>query len=166
MNTLITDLLLVRVKVYACVHSINHHGMTSPCNATTHVHCNAFIITVYWLAGNHNCRQIAAMASAAYDGHEQSMGAGVGAKNADKGFKVILAAVTGTGRRNLDYMRMISLWGKAFRKDQRFPADVLNFHGYGASDVRVPPPTISVAIMQPTSFVSVCNSYDSQCCRD
>ena len=74
------------------------------------------------------------MASAAYDGHERSMGDGVGAKNADKGFKVILAAVTGTGRRNLDYMRMIALWAKAFRKDQRFPADVLNFHGYGSSD--------------------------------
>jgi hypothetical protein len=78
--------------------------------------------------------EIAAMASAAMDGHEESMGVGIGAKNADKGFKMVLAAVTGTGRRNLDYMKMIALWGLHFRKDRKFPADVLNFHGYGKSD--------------------------------
>ena len=79
-------------------------------------------------------QQIAAMASAAYDGHEGTLGVGVGAKTADPSFKMVLAAVTGTGRRNLDYMRMILAWGKAFRHDGKFPADVLNFHGYGVSD--------------------------------
>ena len=78
--------------------------------------------------------QIAAMASAAYDGHEGTLGVGIGAKTADPSFELVLAAVTGTGRRNLDYMKMILAWSKAFRKDKKFPADVLNFHGYGVSD--------------------------------
>jgi hypothetical protein len=78
--------------------------------------------------------QLAAMASAAYDGHEGRLGPGVGAKAADDTFEVVLAAVTGTGRRNLDYTRMILHWAEAFRHDKQFPADVLNFHGYGSSD--------------------------------
>ena len=58
--------------------------------------------------------QIAAMASAGYDGHEHRLGAGVGVKRADPSFEVVLAAVTGDGRRNLDYMRMIKLWAERY----------------------------------------------------
>ena len=67
------------------------------------------------------------------------MPAGVGMKNADPQIEHVLAALTGTGRRNLDYMRMILFWARAHRtalgcNQTLFPADVLNFHGYGISD--------------------------------
>ena len=85
--------------------------------------------------------QIAAMASAVYDGHCRTMPIGVGMKIADPTIEHVLASLTGTGRRNLDYMRMILMWARAYRKQQPgcknaplFPADALNFHGYGVSD--------------------------------
>ena len=43
------------------------------------------------------------------------MPAGVGMKNADPTIAHVLAALTGTGRRNLDYMRMILFWARAHR---------------------------------------------------
>ena len=46
--------------------------------------------------------------------------------------------VTGTSRKNLDICAMIQLWARSKRKDGRFPADVLNFHGY-STDLKADP---------------------------
>ena len=78
--------------------------------------------------------EIAAMLSAVYDGHEGRLGPGVGVKAADKGVQVVMPGVTGTSRRNLDIVRMIRLWAMSSRTDGRFPADVLNFHGYSTDN--------------------------------
>ena len=82
--------------------------------------------------------EIAAMLSAVYDGHEGSMSPGVGIKSADKDVQVVMPGVTGTSRRNLDIVRMIRLWAQSMRSDGRFPADVLNFHGY-STDLQADP---------------------------
>lgn len=78
--------------------------------------------------------EIAAMLSAVFDGHEGSMGPGIGIKSADKAVQVVMPGVTGTSRRNLDIVRMIRLWAQAMRTDGQFPADVLNFHGYSTDN--------------------------------
>lgn len=79
--------------------------------------------------------EIAAMLSAVYDAHESTLdGPGVGIKAADKDMQVVMPGVTGTSRRNLDIVRMIRLWAQSERTDKRFPADVLNFHGYSTDE--------------------------------
>lgn len=79
--------------------------------------------------------EIAAMLSAVYDAHESTLGGpGLGIKAADKDVQVVMPGVTGTSRRNLDIVRMIRLWAQSERTDGRFPADVLNFHGYSTDD--------------------------------
>lgn len=79
--------------------------------------------------------EIAAMLSAVYDAHESTLdGPGLGIKAADKDVQVVMPGVTGTSRRNLDIVRMIRLWAQSERKDMRFPADVLNFHGYSTDE--------------------------------
>lgn len=90
----------------------------------------------WWAGREHFMKpfEIAAMLSAAYDGHEGRMEplgpGGVGIKKADPSMQVVMPGVTGTSRRNLDLVRMIQLWGQFARTDGKFPADVLNFHGY------------------------------------
>jgi hypothetical protein len=78
--------------------------------------------------------EIAAMLSATFDAHEGRLGPGLGIKAIDKGMQVVMPGVTGTGHRNLDIVRMIRLWAQSERTDQRFPADVLNFHGYSTDN--------------------------------
>ena len=86
----------------------------------------------WWNDGGHGFMppyQIASMMSAAYDGHEGTLGAGVGIKSADPSMGVIMSGITGTGRRNQDTVRMMLLWAQHHRKDGKFPADAINYHG-------------------------------------
>lgn len=101
----------------------------------------------YWIGGSKTPSQrmayfhpyeYAAMLSADYDGHEntvffQTKGTDcndrfpTGIKNADPNMKVVMSGITGL---NLDYVKGIYTWSKLNRKDGKFPADVLNFHHY------------------------------------
>ncbi len=101
----------------------------------------------YWMGATGSLQQeaayfspfeYAAMLSADYDGHESTLqftiqnqncsdDYPVGIKNADPGMKVVMSGITGL---NLDYVKGIQLWARMNRKDQAFPADVLNFHHY------------------------------------
>ena len=97
----------------------------------------------WWAGREHFMKpfEIAAMLSAAYDGHERKISGaatGVGVKNADPKMQVVMPGVTGTSKKNLDIVRMIRLWAQAARKDRLFPADVLNFHGY-STDTKAEP---------------------------
>ena len=71
--------------------------------------------------------QYAAMLSACYDGHEGKLGPGYGVKGADPSMLVIMGGLT-----NFDttYLKRMSDWFNANRKDRRFPADVVNVHHY------------------------------------
>lgn len=77
-------------------------------------------------------REYAANLSAFYDGHKNTMGQGVGVKNADPSMKVV---VTGVAAATPDYFRGIVDWCKEFRGykpdgtiDLCF--DVINYHLY------------------------------------
>jgi len=85
-----------------------------------------------------NAFEYAAMLSTDYDGHENTVfqkptnsdcnqAFPTGVKNADPKTKVVMSGITGL---NLDYVKGIYTWAKMYRKDQAFPADVLNFHHY------------------------------------
>lgn len=69
--------------------------------------------------------EFAAMCSADYDGHNNSLGEGKGMKNADPSIKMVMA---GLASLNLEYVRCMKLWSDFNRNG--FPADVLNFHHY------------------------------------
>ncbi|WP_171636624.1 fibronectin type III domain-containing protein [Paenibacillus plantarum] len=71
--------------------------------------------------------EYAAMLSAAYDGHQGTMGTGAGIKTADPNMKVVLGGIAGY---NLNYVNLIKSWANEYRTDGKFPADVLNFHIY------------------------------------
>lgn len=71
--------------------------------------------------------EYAAMLSACYDGHEGLLGKGYGIKTADTSMQVVMAGLAGL---NTEYVRRMHTWFKANRKDQRFAADVVNFHHY------------------------------------
>lgn len=73
--------------------------------------------------------ELAAMSSAAYDGHQKSMGENFGVKNADPGALMVLGGLTSL---DLQYMDAMLLWANHFR-DGSFPADVINFHHYSNS---------------------------------
>ena len=85
-----------------------------------------------------NAFEYAAMLSTDYDGHENTVfhqptnpscnqAFPTGVKNADPNTKVVMSGITGL---NLDYVKGIHSWAKMNRKDQAFPADVINFHHY------------------------------------
>ncbi|MFN8207984.1 MAG: hypothetical protein U0T82_11335 [Bacteroidales bacterium] len=70
--------------------------------------------------------QLAAMASATFDGHMGAMGQGMGIKTADTSMLVILA---GLGTLDTSYIKAIKFWCDNYRKGS-FPADVISFHHY------------------------------------
>ena len=70
--------------------------------------------------------QLAAMASAVYDGHMGKMGTTFGAKQADSTMQIILA---GLASLSLDYPKTIKFWADKYRNGS-FPADVISFHHY------------------------------------
>ncbi|MBO9615449.1 MAG: carbohydrate-binding protein [Dyadobacter sp.] len=81
--------------------------------------------------GYQTAREYAANMSAFYDGHKNSMGAGVGVKNADPNMKVVIAGlVTGP-----DFVKGMVDWCKEFRGYNADGTvnlcwDVVNFHLY------------------------------------
>ena len=85
-----------------------------------------------------NAFEYAAMLSTDYDGHENTVfhrptnpdcnrAFPTGVKNADPKTKVVMSGITGL---YLDYVKGIHSWAKMHRKDEAFPADVINFHHY------------------------------------
>jgi hypothetical protein len=76
-------------------------------------------------------REYAANMSAFYDGHKNTMGAGVGVKNADPNMKVVMGGVATT---NTDYLMGMIDWCKEFRGYKNGKVDlcwdVINYHIY------------------------------------
>lgn len=78
--------------------------------------------------------EYAAMVSASYDGHCNTLTGGngtFGAKNADPNIKL---AMGGLVELNLDYIKRMKAWFENNRKDKKFAADVINFHVYAWKD--------------------------------
>lgn len=71
--------------------------------------------------------EYAAMLSACYDGHEGQLGRGYGIRTADPTMNVVMG---GLSNFNLDYLKAMVAWCRKYRKDKRFPAQVVNFHHY------------------------------------
>ena len=71
--------------------------------------------------------EYAAMLSAAYDGHCGTMGATIGAKNADPGIEFVMGGTAGS---DIAYVKAMHLWFKFNRPDGKFAADTINFHTY------------------------------------
>jgi len=65
-----------------------------------------------------------------YDGHERIVGNTIGVKNADPTMKVVMGGLAGLDSTPFDYIQAMVLWAQYHRKDQRFPADVINLHHY------------------------------------
>ncbi len=77
-------------------------------------------------------REYAANLSAFYDGHMNTMGVGVGAKNADPNIKIVMA---GTASTNTDYVRGMIDWCAQYRGYLangaiNFCWDIINYHFY------------------------------------
>ncbi len=77
-------------------------------------------------------REYAANLSAFYDGNKNTMGAGVGVKNADPDMQVVIG---GTAASSIDYMRGIIDWCKEYRGlkpdgSVNLCFDVINYHYY------------------------------------
>ncbi|MEN6578417.1 MAG: hypothetical protein ABFD90_18880 [Phycisphaerales bacterium] len=70
--------------------------------------------------------ELAAMCSADYDGHRQSMGRTVGVRNADPNMKLVMG---GLAKPEVEYLKAMKLWAD-FHRDGDFPADVINLHHY------------------------------------
>ncbi|MFC0320185.1 MULTISPECIES: hypothetical protein [Olivibacter] len=77
--------------------------------------------------------EFAAMLSADYDGHEQSMvhyktgKPSFGVKNADPTIKLVMGGLSSI---NLEYIDQMNQWFKQNRRDKKFAADVINVHTY------------------------------------
>jgi hypothetical protein len=74
--------------------------------------------------------QLAAMASAVYDGHRGKMGPEYGAKQADPFMKIVLPGLSDL---NTDYLMAIKFWSDIYRQGS-FPADVISFHHFCTSN--------------------------------
>lgn len=78
--------------------------------------------------------EYAAMASADYDGHCNTMNVynkKYGVKNADSTVKMVMG---GLALLSLDYIKRMKNWFELNRADKKFAADVLNFHIYTFPD--------------------------------
>ena len=71
--------------------------------------------------------ELAAMASADYDGHCNTLGSDVGILNADPNMKMVLGSFAVI---DLSYVKSIRLWSEIYRSSKTFPADVISFHHY------------------------------------
>jgi hypothetical protein len=77
-------------------------------------------------------REYAANLSAFYDGHKNTLGAGVGVKNADATMQVVIGGIAST---NTDYIRGLIDWCKEFRGYKADGSvnlcfDIINYHAY------------------------------------
>jgi hypothetical protein len=117
-------------------------------------------------------REYAANLSAFYDGHKNTMGPGIGAKNADPNIKVVMA---GLASASPDYIRGMIDWCKEFRGYKpdgtvNLCWDVINYHLYSdnanssqsGSSSRAAAPEVSIAGNVAKAFVKVAHeeAYD------
>ncbi len=113
-------------------------------------------------------RQYAANLSAFYDGHKNTMGAGVGVKNADPTITVVMG---GLAKPDVGYVREMIAWcreNRGLKKDGSVNLcwDIINFHYYTGDDSsptggeagRGKAPELSNAGKVATSFVSFARS--------
>ncbi len=77
-------------------------------------------------AGYSTPYELAARSSADYDGHQKTMGATFGVKNADPNAQLVMGGLAGL---RLEYLQAMKAWADWHRGGD-FPADVLNFHHY------------------------------------
>ncbi len=116
-------------------------------------------------------REYAANLSVFYDGHKNSMGTGVGAKNADPSMLIVAA---GTASATPDYIRGMVDWCAEFRGylpngTVNYCWDVINFHfysndandsqhGYATKGVA---PEVGGLVSVATKFINTANQYVS-----
>ena len=85
--------------------------------------------------------ELAAMHSAVFDGHEKTLGAGVGILNADPSMKVVMSGLAHF-QNAVDTVKEIALWAQHHRKDKSFPAHVINVHKYCFNDQQTATPAL------------------------
>ncbi|MDX5482449.1 MAG: T9SS type A sorting domain-containing protein, partial [Hymenobacteraceae bacterium] len=107
-------------------------------------------------------REYAANLSAYYDGHKNTMGPGVGVKNADPNMKVVMAGLAGP---NMDYVRGMIDWCKEFRGYNpdgtvNLCWDIINYHDYSTNNqARGAAPEVSNAGEKAVEFVQLAQQY-------
>lgn len=75
--------------------------------------------------------EYAALASAAYDGHQNTMGPGVGVKNADPNFELIMGGTANVeSDSHLNRIKAMKFWFDFNRTDGVIPFAALNIHTY------------------------------------
>ncbi len=70
---------------------------------------------------------MAALMSACYDGHEGTLGPGVGIEAADPSMTVVMPGLSDYSN---EYTAKMNAWFLENRKDKKWPCDVLNWHHY------------------------------------
>ena len=116
-------------------------------------------------------REYAANLSAFYDGHQNTLGAGVGVKNADPTMQVVMG---GLAAATPDYVRGMIDWCRqyrGYRADGRVNLcwDVINYHLYsndagtsqGGSSTRGAAPEVANAAQVAQAFVTMAHQYAS-----
>jgi endoglucanase len=114
-------------------------------------------------------REYAANLSAFYDGNKNTMGAGVGVKNADPGVQVVMG---GLASPNTDYVRGMIDWCRQYRGTRADGSvdlcwDVINYHLYsndarssqGGNATRGAAPEVSEAGQVAQDFVKLAHQY-------
>jgi len=119
-------------------------------------------------------REYAANLSAFYDGHKNTLGAGVGVKNADPNMQVVMGGIA-SAYAGTDYVQGMVDWCKEFRgykADGKVDLcwDVINYHLYsdntnssqGGSSSRGAAPEVSTAIKVAKNFIQMAHqiAYD------
>ncbi|WP_373514963.1 T9SS type A sorting domain-containing protein [Persicitalea sp.] len=116
--------------------------------------------------GYQTAREYAANMSAFYDGHKNTMGAGIGVKNADPNMKVVIAGLVS----GAEYIRGMVDWCKEFRGYKpngqvNLCWDVINYHVYtdnasssqSGTSTRGVAPELTSADAKADAFVRVSN---------
>jgi endoglucanase len=117
-------------------------------------------------------REYAANLSAFYDGHKNTMGPGVGVKNADPHMQVVLG---GTASAQTDYLRGIIDWCKEYRGYKadgtvNLCFDVMNYHCYAnssglsqsTSSARGAAPEVAAVGTYADAFVDLAREYNKE----
>jgi len=115
-------------------------------------------------------REYAANLSAFYDGHKNSLGAGVGVKSADPNMQVVIGGIAST---DTDYIRGIIDWCKEFRGYKSDGSvdlcfDVINYHAYAnnsglsqdGSSTRGAAPEVAGSSKHARAFAQLAREYN------
>ncbi len=104
--------------------------------------------------------ETAAMMSACYDGHEGTLGAGVGIKTADPSMIVVMPGLTDF---DLKYIQEMNAWFVFNRKDRKWPCDVMNVHHYsnaGNKNSQIPAQWVSEGACTPVNDANFLSIFD------